>query len=146
MKYARITNNTAVDVRTDSPDGCYTPEVVAEFVQVSDDVENGWVLTGGAWAAPAPVVPVEPVPVVVAVTQVSPVEFKLLFTASERIAMRTARASDPILEDFFDIAEDPRLTFVDLSIASTQQAIGYMVALGLLTAERGAQVLEGTKP
>lgn len=144
MKYSRITNNQAVDVRTDSPDGCYTPEVVSEFVQVPDAVENGWLLTDGAWAAPA--VPVEPVPVVAVVAQVSPVEFKLLFTASERIAMRTARASDPILEDFFDIAEDPRLTHVDLTLTSTQQAIGYMVALGLLTAARGAQVLEGAKP
>ena len=146
MKYARITNNTAVDVRADSPEGCYTPEVVAEFVQVPDAVENGWLLTDGAWAAPAPVVPVEPIPVVPVVTQVSPVEFKLLFTATERIAMRTARASDPILEDFFDIAEDPRLTHVDLTLASTQQAIGYMVALGLLTTERGSSVLAGVKP
>lgn len=80
------------------------------------------------------------------VGKVSPVEFKLLFTAAERIAMRAARTSDPVLEDFFDIAEDPRLTFVDLSAASTQQAIGYMAAKGLLTTERAAQVLAGTAP
>lgn len=62
MKYARIVNNTAVDVRTDSPDGCFTPNIVKEFVTVPDEVENGWINTDGTWAAPPPVELPEPVP------------------------------------------------------------------------------------
>lgn len=52
MKYARIINNTAVDVRTESPEGCYTENIVAEFVEVPDDVQDGWVLADGNWSAP----------------------------------------------------------------------------------------------
>ena len=52
MKYARIQNTYAVDVRSDSPEGCYTPNIVAEFVQVPNEVMNGWILTDGTWAAP----------------------------------------------------------------------------------------------
>jgi hypothetical protein len=52
MKYARIQNTYAVDVRLDSPKGCYTPNIVAEFVEVPDEVTDGWILTDGVWAAP----------------------------------------------------------------------------------------------
>jgi hypothetical protein len=52
MKYARIQNTYAVDVRLESPEGCYTPNIVAEFVEVPDEVMDGWILTDGTWAAP----------------------------------------------------------------------------------------------
>ena len=52
MKYARIQNTHAVDVRSDSPEGCYTPNIVTEFVEVPDEVMDGWILTNGTWAAP----------------------------------------------------------------------------------------------
>ena len=52
MKYARIQNTYAVDVRSDSPEGCYTPNIVAEFVEVPDEVMDGWILTDGTWVAP----------------------------------------------------------------------------------------------
>jgi len=52
MKYARIQNTYAVDVRLDSPEGCYTPNIVAEFVEVPDEVMGGWILSDGVWAAP----------------------------------------------------------------------------------------------
>jgi hypothetical protein len=52
MKYARIQNTYAVDVRLESPEGCYTPNIVAEFVEVPDVVMDGWILTDGTWAAP----------------------------------------------------------------------------------------------
>jgi hypothetical protein len=52
MKYAKIQNTYAVDVRLESPEGCYTPNIVAEFVEVPDEVMDGWILTDGTWAAP----------------------------------------------------------------------------------------------
>ena len=56
MKFARVVNNQAVDVRSDSPEGCFTPNIVAEFVQVPDEVMDKWVLNAGVWSAP-PVIP-----------------------------------------------------------------------------------------
>lgn len=77
------------------------------------------------------------------VTKVSPVEFKLLFTPQERIAIKAVRSTDPIIDDFYDIAEDPRLTHVDLSLQTTKMAIGYMVSLDLITQERADNILSG---
>lgn len=82
----------------------------------------------------------------VAVTEVSPVEFKLLFTPQERITLRAARATDFVLQDFFDIAEDPRLTKVELTMTSTIAAIDYMVSKSFLTAERAAKIKLGHRP
>lgn len=75
--------------------------------------------------------------------KVSPVEFKLLFTAQERVAIKAARASDPIIDDFFEIAEDPRLTYVDLGLESTQAALSYLVTKELITEVRKADILAG---
>ena len=84
--------------------------------------------------------------VAAALAEVSPVEFKLLFTPEERIALRTARATDAVLQDFFDIAENPRLTKVKLTLSSTIAALDYMVSKNLLTAERAAKVKLGQRP
>jgi hypothetical protein len=43
MKWARKVNNFAVDVRTTNPEGCYTEQIVAEFIVVPDEVQNMWV-------------------------------------------------------------------------------------------------------
>lgn len=144
MKYARNVNNTAVDVRTESPEGCFTPEIAAEFVEVPDEVENSWILEGGIWSAPpAPEPTPEPTPAPTEAPKISPVEFKLLFTSQERVAIKAARATDPVIDDFYDIVEDPRLTHVDLGLQSTQMALGYLAQQGLLTEARMAEILQG---
>lgn len=75
--------------------------------------------------------------------QVSPVQFKLLFTPAERVAIQAARASDPVIEDFMAIVEDPRLTHVDLGLKSTREALAYLSAQGLITQERVQAILSG---
>lgn len=74
---------------------------------------------------------------------VSPVEFKLLFTSAERIAIKAARATDPVVDDFMDIVDDPRLTFVNLGLQSTIDAINYFVSIDLIQPERVEQILSG---
>ena len=70
-------------------------------------------------------------------------EFKLLFTSSERIAIRSERNSDPVIDDFFDIVDDQRLTHVDLGLKSTQDALAYLVTKKLLSDERKSQIIAG---
>jgi hypothetical protein len=48
-----------------------------------------------------------------------------------------------VVQDFFEIINDPRLTHVDLGLQSTQDAMSYLVAVNLLTAERRAEILLG---
>lgn len=140
MKYARIVNDTAVDVRTEAPQGCFTPDIAAQFVEVPDEVENGWTLKDGAWSGPEAVIPTPVGPVVIA-PKVSPVEFKLLFTVLERVAIK--QSTDPAIVDFYEIVNDPRLSHVDLGLQSTKDAIGYLQSSNLLTAERAADILAG---
>lgn len=50
--YARIQNGIAVDVRSESPVGCFTDDFVAQFVAVTDNVQNGWLFDGTNFAPP----------------------------------------------------------------------------------------------
>lgn len=50
--YARIQNGIAVDVRSESPVGCFTDDFVAQFVAVPDNVQNGWLFDGTNFAPP----------------------------------------------------------------------------------------------
>lgn len=77
------------------------------------------------------------------ITQVSPIEFKLLFTSQERVAIKAAREADPHVNDFFELVEDPRLTHVDLSLMSTRAALRHLVTQDLLTEARMAEILVG---
>ena len=142
-KQARIVDNVAVDFVAGNPADFFHPSIAAEFGQVPDEVEPGWRRdpVTGSWSAPAQVEPqTEPA---TDAPKVSPVEFKLLFSAQERVAIKTARATDPVIDDFFEIVEDPRLTHVSLGLQSTQDALAYLEAKGLITTDRRVQILAG---
>lgn len=137
--FARIINDVAVDVSS-NPANQFHPDIAKDFVPVPDQVENGWTVEAGKWSAPTPVEPVAPAPVY---PKVSPVEFKMLFTSMERVAIRTARATDPTVDDFFDLVEDPRLSYVDLALPSVQGALHYLAATQLITDARIPEILSG---
>lgn len=65
----------------------------------------------------------------------------MLFTAPERIAIKTS--VDPVIQDFFEIVNDPRLTHVNLSLQSTQDALGYLALQGVIAESRIAEILQG---
>lgn len=75
--------------------------------------------------------------------QLTPLEFKMCFTVQERIAIKTAKANDPVLQDVYEILDDYRLRTVDLGLASNQMLIDYLVGLGCITSERAAQIKQG---
>lgn len=75
--------------------------------------------------------------------KVSPVEFKLLFTSTERLAIKALKANDPVIEDAFDILEDPRLTEVNLGLQSNLNYLLYLASKGVLEEERVAEILTG---
>ena len=110
-------------------------------------MENNAELVDGVWVNPVTPEPdtdyVLPEPEKV-YPKVSPLEFKMLFTVQERIAIKEAKATDEILQDGFEILEDTRLTVVDLGLESTRGFIDYMAALGLFTTERADEIKIGT--
>lgn len=136
--FARIINEVAVDVCTD-PATQFHPYIAREFEPVPDEVQAGWIRKDGQWSAPAPAPQPEPV-----YPKVTPVEFKMLFASAERIAIKEARTTDPVIDDYFDIVEDPRLQAVDLGLHSVQEGIHYLQTIGILTEDRVSQILAGT--
>lgn len=142
MKKAWIENERIRDVALGNPEELYHSEIAKLYdTDVPDDAANGdgWdgvTLTKPVIPDPVPVEPPAPVP-----PKVSPVEFKLLFTAVERVAIKAS--TDPIVQDFFSIVEDPRLTHVDLGLQSTQDSLSYLEAQGLIAAGRKDEILTG---
>jgi len=147
---AWIENGVVRDVCQGNPEECYHPDVAVHYnTDVPDGTTNGATLVDGVWTNPV-VNPVEamhfvhPVAPAAPTTEVSPVEFKLRFTAQERVAIRKVRASDDFVDDFFDILDDPRLTKVDLTLQSTKDAVAYLALAGYITPERASEILGTT--
>lgn len=86
-------------------------------------------------------------------TAFPPPTFLLLFTGAERVAIRAARAytgadavrkqAAAVLNDWFSIIEDPRLVSIDVANPSTRDGLAFLVSVGLLTAERKAEIEAG---
>lgn len=139
--FARIIDNVAIDV-SNNPEEHFHPDIAAEFVSVPDTVKPGWRLTDEEWIEPevpsVPEVAIEP-------KEVDPITFKLLFTSAERIAAKALRSSDPAIDDFWTILDDPRTRSVDMRIPSIQAIIEHTLTACNVenVAERKAQILQG---
>ena len=103
MKFARVVNNTAVDVRDNSPEGCFTPNIVAEFSQVPDNVQDGWCLNDGAWSKP-PVIP----PHVLTADEILAMEVEAeAAEAAEAAEVRKERDAKLASTDWTQVADAP---------------------------------------
>lgn len=147
MKYAWIENNKIRDIVKEDPYTIFHADVAKNYnTEVEDTVEDNAELVDGVWVNPTTPEPdpdyVVPEPEKV-YPKVTPLEFKMLFTSQERIAIKEAKATDAILQDGFEILDDPRLTMVDLGLASVQGLIDYMVTLELLTTKRADEIKSG---
>ncbi len=113
-----------------------THEVI-EGVSVPENwTGNEWMYDGHWFRnGTTPTAPIPP--------KLTPVQFKMCFTPQERIGIKTVRETDPVLQDAYEILDDPRLTEVDLTLASVQGLIDYLGALNLMTSERIEQVKAG---
>lgn len=143
MKHAWIENGTIRDIAPADPTSLYHPDVAALYsTEVPDEALNGDSFVDGVWTPkPAPEPTPAPEPIPPTPPKVSPVEFKLLFTAPERVAIKTS--DDPVVQDFFELINDPRLTHVNLALQSTQDALDYLTATGVLASGRKAEILTG---
>ena len=144
MSKAWIENAVIRDIAPGNPSDLYHPEIAKFYdTDVPDEAANGDGWVNGQLVKPPIPEPVEPTPAEPTFAKVSPVEFKLLFTSAERVAIKAARATDPVIDDFYDIVEDPRLTHVNLALTSVQQALAYMEHKGLLAEGRAAEIITG---
>lgn len=139
MKKAWIENNQIRDIALGDPASLYHPDVAVFYdTDVPDEAQNGdgWV-NGQLVARPTP----DPAAPDVVYPTVSAIEFKLLFTSPERVAIKAS--GDPVVQDFFSLVEDPRLTSVRLGLKSTQDALAYLEVVGILAVGRKSEILTG---
>lgn len=142
-KHARIIDDVAVDVVDGDPTTFFTADLAAEFVPVPDNIVPGWRLDDGTWTAP--VISETPIsePLPLRRTVFTPPEFLLLFTAAERVAIRAARPTNPVIADWLAILEDPRLSEVDVTRQSTRDGLDYLASENLITPARAAEIGTG---
>lgn len=139
--YARIINDVAVDVSTD-PANSFHPIIAAEFVEVPGQVRPQWRLVGSVWTAPPepkPVPPPEPEPEPAPDMRITRLAFLNRFLMEERISIRTAASSDPVVADFLSLVD--AASWIDLGRTDTQQGIGLLVAKNMLSQSRGDEIL-----
>lgn len=144
-KYARIVDSVAVEILV-PPEGfdladCVHADIAELFTAVPEDVTPNSKVNGkGVWtvaAIPELEVPLEIYPVV------TPMTFKMLFTSSERIAIKRSVATDDVIEDWWGIINDPNLTEVNLGLKSAQDGLDYLISVGIITPERKPEILSG---
>ena len=146
---------TVRDVAPGDPAALYHPDVAALYsATVPEGIVTGATLVDDVWTNPPP--PPAPAVTTPRLTKPTPPQFKLLFTAAERIGIRTARAyagadtalamRKAVLDDWFEIVDDPRLTEVDLTLPATIAGIGYLAMAGLIAPERAETILSGEPP
>lgn len=144
MKKAWVKDNVIIDVCEGNPDLMYMPIVAANyFAEVPDNIVKGASMVDGVWVNPVVDVAPHIEPETQLIPLISPVEFKLLFTPQERIAIKAALSTDVIIDDLFTILDDPRLTVVNLNLDSNKDAVSYLQSKGLITAERKAEIMTG---
>lgn len=141
MKFARIVEGVAVDVVTGDPADHYPPVLANAFAAVPEMVEAGWSVFEGEWSGPDPQEPPALQPL--RRTILTPPEFLLLLTAPERVAIRAARQTDPVIADWLAILDDPRLSEVDVTRQSTRDGLDYLAVQGLITPERADEIATG---
>ena len=137
MKFARLRNDVVVDL-FDKLDGQVHPDLHGEFVQVPDTTEIGFVKNGKKYEAPV----VEEVEIQEApppAPSLSKLEFLRRFTRAERIALRGAVATDPVVADFMHLLD--LASAVELTDAELIDALAYLEKKSLLAAGRKDEIL-----
>lgn len=144
MKKAWIENNKVREICEGNPSELFHPDIAVHFdTDIGDDILVGAELVKGKWVNP--IINEVVITPVVEYAKISPIEFKILFTVSERLAINPLKQSDEIIKDWFEILDDTRLTTVDLGLKSTQEALDYLVSLDVLTEDRKVEILNNTK-
>lgn len=137
---ALIIDGVAVNVvPADKLAESFHPDVAARFVDVRDEVGEGWRLVDGDWTGPEVIEPPEPMlPPDAYVVDVP--TFKMRFKPAALVQVRASE--DPIVKAFLsEIVDDPRTLNVNLALPFVQDAIAYLVGQGLVAVADAPTIL-----
>lgn len=123
-KFARLNAANSVietfEHATILPTQTHVPGIAAQFIECPGFVGYGSTLENGVWSDPV-------ISHRIAENNVSPPVLKFRFTSAERVAVRSSRSTDPVLDDFFELLDDQRLATVDLNSQQVKDAISYTI-------------------
>lgn len=137
MKKAWIENNKIREICNGNPSELFHPDIAIKFdTDIPDYVVAGAELIDGVWVNPT-ITPTEQA--TPQLDKLSPIEFKMLFTSDERIALKSS--TDEVVIDFMEIVNDARLTYVDRNLQSVKDAIEYLVSINILTQPRADEIM-----
>lgn len=126
MRYAIIENDIVINVVvSDEPLG--DNWVHSDVATIGDSYENGGFVRPADDINPSQD------------TRITKPAFKQRLTQAERIAIRAAAQTDPIVYDFLDIMDSA--TFIDLSRQDTIDGLTAMETTGLLNEGRANEIL-----
>lgn len=134
-KFARMVDGMAIDVITGDPTEMFHPDIAKDFIEVPSEVVHGSSLVKGKWQPPT----IEKIEVLPPPLPVSPIQFKLLFTMGELLAIKASE--DPMVVTFFGLVDDPRLTEIRLDAATTKEAVNHFADIGLIEKNRVEEIL-----
>lgn len=58
-------------------------------------------------------------------TLIPVIEYKLRYTAQDRIFLESLKVSDPVIADLFELLDDPRTQAVDVSNSTVREGVAY---------------------
>lgn len=136
--YARNVNNVATDVTTTNPTTIFYPTIAAEFVTVPDGTQNGATYANGTWTNPP-----APAAAPVVYPHLTPMQFYLAFTPTERVAIKAS--ADATVKEFwatYELAAQLNNT-IDPNLVSVQEGLTYLATATTATPP-GAGILAST--
>ena len=141
MRYAWIDEGSISDICDGNPDMAYHPTVAAYYTEmVSEEERAGDTWDGAMWHHPPTPDPPTAPPVVPVKQPITRVDFLLRFSGQERISIRLARKTDPVIEDLWDILD--QLNEVYLDHPTMVEGVAYLESAGFISPGRGSAILE----
>jgi len=133
MRYLLISGGVVVNAVE------YTPEAAAAVLGFDAIIQSDLGGPGWAWSQENGLTPPQAQGAADYGAKISVRDFLRRFTLSERIAIREARQTDMIIEDFMSLMEAEGT--VRSSHPDTVAGMGYLVQQGLITQERAEEIL-----
>jgi len=138
MRHAIIENGLVINVALWDGETEWAPPEGTIVVPCPDDAGPDWTYDGVSFAAPPHVQNVITEP------PLSKIDFLRLFTQTERIAIKEAAKTNPVVEDYQYMIDNS--TIVMLSDPDIQADVAVLESAGLIAEGRAAQILSGVRP
>ena len=156
-KFARMTDanddgdRLVIDLIDGDPAERFHPDIAGEFIEVPDLTTRLSSKNGQMWTHPEEPAAVDPVPQFR--TLVSRVEFKMLFTIQEQVAIRMARAYSGTgeqelvlkftLDALYDVLDNPQMETLNIETSMVVGGLAGLAQAGLITEARRAEIALG---